>query len=75
MYLMHGLGGSERSWHDNDLYAHIQLDNLIAQGAVAPFIIVFTRNDYANWSGFGNILINEPDPLRRRTLFRLCQSR
>jgi enterochelin esterase-like enzyme len=62
MYLMHGLGGSERSWHDNDLYAHIQLDNLIAQGAVAPFIIVFTRNDYANWSGFGNILINELIP-------------
>jgi MYXO-CTERM domain-containing protein len=62
MYLMHGLGGSERSWHDNDLYAHIQLDNLIAQGAVAPFIIVFTRNDYANWTGFGNILINELIP-------------
>jgi MYXO-CTERM domain-containing protein len=62
MYLMHGLGGSERSWHDNDLYAHIQLDNLIAQGAVGPFIIVFTRNDYANWSGFGNILINELIP-------------
>jgi enterochelin esterase-like enzyme len=62
MYLMHGLGGSERSWHDNDLYAHIQLDNLIAQGAVDPFIIVFTRNDYANWSGFGNILINELIP-------------
>src|SRR5688572_3273260 len=58
MYLMHGLGGSERSWHDNDLYAHIQLDNLIAQGTVAPFIIVFTRNDYENWSGFGNILMN-----------------
>ena len=62
MYLMHGLGGSERSWHDNDLYAHIQLDNLLAQGAVEPFIIVFTRNDYANWSGFGNILINELIP-------------
>jgi enterochelin esterase-like enzyme len=58
MFLMHGLGGSEASWHDNDLYAHIQLDNLIAQGAVDPFIIVFTRNDYANWSGFGSILIN-----------------
>jgi enterochelin esterase-like enzyme len=62
MYLMHGLGGSERSWHDNDLYAHIQLDNLIAQGAVDPFIIVFTRNDYANWSGFGTILLNELIP-------------
>jgi enterochelin esterase-like enzyme len=62
MYLMHGLGGSERSWHDNDLYAHIQLDNLIAQGAVDPFIIVFTRNDYANWSGFGAILIDELIP-------------
>jgi MYXO-CTERM domain-containing protein len=62
MYLMHGLGGSERSWHDNDLYAHIQLDNLIAQGTVDPFIIVFTRNDYANWSGFGTILINELIP-------------
>ena len=57
MFLMHGLGGSEASWHDNDLYAHIQLDNLIAQGAVDPFIIVFTRNDYDNWN-FGPILIN-----------------
>jgi hypothetical protein len=61
MFLMHGLGGSERSWHDNDLYAHIQLDNLIAQGAVDPFIIVFTRNDYSNWN-FGPILINELIP-------------
>jgi hypothetical protein len=61
MFLMHGLGGSERSWHDNDLYAHIQLDNLIAQGAVDPFIIVFTRNDYSNWN-FGPILINDLIP-------------
>jgi enterochelin esterase-like enzyme len=44
MYLMHGMGGSEASWHDKDLYAHIQLDNLIAQEKVKPFIIVFTRN-------------------------------
>src|SRR5688500_17030249 len=58
MYLMHGLNGSERSWHDNDLYAHIQLDNLIAQGAVEPFILVFTRNDYNNYA-FGPILIND----------------
>ena len=57
MFLMHGAGGSEASWHDNDLYAHIQLDNLIAQGAVDPFIIVFTRNDYNNWS-FEDILID-----------------
>jgi endo-1,4-beta-xylanase len=62
MYLMHGAGGSERSWHDNDLYAHIQLDNLIAQGTVDPFIIVFTRNDYDDWSGFGSILIDELIP-------------
>jgi len=61
MFLMHGLGGSEASWHDNDLYAHIQLDNLIAQGAVDPFIIVFTRNDYDNWN-FGPILINNLIP-------------
>lgn len=55
MVLMHGAGGSEASWHDNDLFAHIQLDNLIAQGTVDPFIIVFTRNDYSNWN-FGPIL-------------------
>jgi hypothetical protein len=58
MVLMHGAGGSEASWHDNDLYAHIQLDNLIAQGAVDPFIIVFTRNDYNNWN-FADILIDD----------------
>ena len=61
MFLMHGAGGSEASWHDNDLYAHIQLDNLIAQGAVDPFIIVFTRNDYSSWN-FGPILINNLIP-------------
>jgi endo-1,4-beta-xylanase len=49
MYLMHGMGGSEASWHDNDLYAHIQLDNLIALGKVKHFIMVFTRNDINNW--------------------------
>jgi MYXO-CTERM domain-containing protein len=61
MYLMHGMGGSERSWHDNDLYAHIQLDNLIAEGAVDPFILVFTRNDYDSWN-FASILIEELIP-------------
>jgi enterochelin esterase-like enzyme len=61
MYLMHGMGGSEASWHDNDLYAHIQLDNLIAQGKVDPFIIVFTRNDMNNW-GFGPILLDQLMP-------------
>ena len=61
MFLMHGAGGSEASWHDNDLYAHIQLDNLIAQGAVDPFIIVFTRNDYDNWN-FEDILIDNLIP-------------
>ncbi len=61
MYLMHGMGGSEATWHDNDLYAHIQLDNLIAQGKVDPFIMVFTRNDMNNWN-FGNILIDQLIP-------------
>ncbi len=61
MFLMHGLGGSEASWHDNDLYAHVQLDNLIAQGAVDPFIIVFTRNDYNNWN-FEDVLIDNLIP-------------
>ncbi|MBN1130699.1 MAG: T9SS type A sorting domain-containing protein [Chitinispirillaceae bacterium] len=65
MYLMHGMGGSEASWHDNDLYAHIQLDNLIAQGKVKPFIIVFTRNDYNSWN-FGPILLNELIPYVER---------
>lgn len=61
MYLLHGMGGSEASWHDNDLYAHIQLDNLIAQQKVKPFIIVFTRNDMNNWA-FGPILFNDLIP-------------
>jgi enterochelin esterase-like enzyme len=61
MYLMHGMGGSEASWHDNDLYAHIQLDNLIAQKKVAPFVMVFTKNDMNNWN-FEGPLINELIP-------------
>ncbi len=54
-------GGSEASWHDNDLYAHIQLDNLLAQGKVLPFVIVFTRNDMNSWA-FGPILLNQLIP-------------
>ncbi|MBN2037445.1 MAG: hypothetical protein JW768_11940, partial [Chitinispirillaceae bacterium] len=61
MYLMHGMGGSEASWHDNDLYAHIQLDNLLAAGKVKPFIIIFTRNDMNNWN-FTSILIDQLIP-------------
>jgi hypothetical protein len=61
MYLMHGMGGSEASWQDNNLHADIQLDNLIAQGKVDPFIIVFTRNDMNDW-GFGPILIEKLMP-------------
>ena len=61
MYLMHGMGGSERSWHDNDLYAHRQLDNLIAAGRVDGFVLVFTKNDMNNWN-FEDILIDELIP-------------
>jgi homoserine acetyltransferase len=73
MYLMHGQGGSERSWHDNDLYAHIQLDNLIGPGNCRPvYHCNLQGNDYANWSGFGNILINDLIPFVEEPLFRLC---
>ena len=54
--------GARASWHDNDLYAHIQLDNLIAQGAGRPLYHCIYKERYANWSGFGTILINELIP-------------
>ncbi|MBN2037451.1 MAG: hypothetical protein JW768_11970 [Chitinispirillaceae bacterium] len=58
MYLLHGMGGSEASWHDNDLYAHIQLDNLIAEGRVDGFVMVFTLNE----GNFASVLINDLIP-------------
>jgi enterochelin esterase-like enzyme len=40
LYLHHGLGGTEAGWTDNNLKAHIVLDNLIADGMAVPMIIV-----------------------------------
>jgi enterochelin esterase-like enzyme len=45
LYLFHGGGGNEDHWFDSGL-AHVALDNLIAEGAIAPMIVV-TPN--ANW--------------------------
>ena len=39
LYLLHGAGGDEKTWTDRQK-AHVILDNLIADGAVKPFVIV-----------------------------------
>lgn len=41
LYLQHGWGESETAW-TNQGYAHLIMDNLIADGKVKPFIIVMT---------------------------------
>jgi enterochelin esterase-like enzyme len=39
LYLLHGAGGDERTWTDRQ-QAHVILDNLIADRAVEPFVVV-----------------------------------
>ena len=39
LYLLHDAGGRERTWTDRQ-QAHLILDNLIADGAVKPFVVV-----------------------------------
>lgn len=42
LYLMHGIGGSEKEWgmFDDNSKVKIMMDNLIFQGIIEPFIIV-----------------------------------
>jgi len=39
LYLLHGAGGDEKTWTDRQ-QAHVILDNLIAGGALKPFVVV-----------------------------------
>src|SRR4051812_8895557 len=63
LYLHHGLGGDEAGWTDNNLKAHIVLDNLIADGMAVPMIIVMpnnsmtTPNDQAGYGQYETILV------------------
>ncbi|WP_071144937.1 bifunctional endo-1,4-beta-xylanase/feruloyl esterase [Bacteroides ihuae] len=41
LYLQHGWGEDETAWH-NQGHANLIMDNLIAEGKIAPFIIVMT---------------------------------
>jgi enterochelin esterase-like enzyme len=53
LYLHHGLGGTEAGWTDNNLRAHIVLDNLLADGMAVPMIIVMPNNSMTSPSDFG----------------------
>lgn len=39
LYLLHGAGGNERTWVDRQ-QAHMIIDNLIAEGTLAPLVVV-----------------------------------
>ncbi len=43
LYLLHGAGGDERTWTERQR-AHVILDNLIAEGRLAPLIVVMPYN-------------------------------
>jgi enterochelin esterase-like enzyme len=53
LYLHHGLGGDHMGWTDNNLRAHIVLDNLIADGLAVPMIVVMPNNSMTTPSDFG----------------------
>jgi enterochelin esterase-like enzyme len=63
LYLHHGLGGTEAGWTDNNLRAHIVVDNLIADGMAVPMIIVMPNNsmtspsDTAGYGQYETILV------------------
>jgi enterochelin esterase family protein len=43
LYLLHGAGGDERTWTERQ-HAHVIVDNLIAEGRLAPLIVVMPYN-------------------------------
>jgi MYXO-CTERM domain-containing protein len=53
LYLHHGLNGTEAGWTDNNLRAHIVVDNLIADGMAVPMIIVMPNNSMTSPGDFG----------------------
>jgi MYXO-CTERM domain-containing protein len=53
LYLHHGLQGTEAGWTDNNLRAHIVVDNLIADGKAVPMIIVMPNNSMTTPGDFG----------------------
>ena len=53
LYLHHGLGGTEAGWTDNNLRAHIVVDNLLADGMAVPMIIVMPNNSMTSPSDQG----------------------
>lgn len=60
LYLLHGIGGTEREWPDNGS-PQIVLDNLLADGKIVPMIVVFPNgraqvNDRAE----GNVFASAP---------------
>lgn len=60
LYLLHGIGGTEREWPDN-AKPEIILDNLLADGKIVPMIVVFPNgraqvNDRAE----GNVFASAP---------------
>jgi enterochelin esterase family protein len=47
LYLLHGMGGSDRQWQDMGVAA--AADRLIAAGKIAPLIIVMPEGERAYW--------------------------
>jgi enterochelin esterase-like enzyme len=75
LYLMHGIGGSEREWGmiGDDSQVKIMLDNLIYKGEIEPFIVVTpngrsgkdfanANSDYGSFYVFGQELRNDLIP-------------
>ena len=71
LYLQHGWGEDETAW-SNQGHANLIMDNLIAEGKIAPFIIVMTygmTNDVRfgglggfNYKNFETVLVDELVP-------------
>lgn len=65
LYLMHGIGGSEREWGLNDASAKIKkiMDNLIFYEEIEPFIVV-TPNGRSSVDGGNNAFYSFGQELR-----------
>lgn len=60
LYLLHGIGGTEREWADNGAPGDI-LDNLLAEGKIVPMIVVMPNGRArANDRAEGNVFESAP---------------
>jgi enterochelin esterase-like enzyme len=58
LILLHGIGGNDREWVDA-CHADIVIDNLLAEGKIAPMVVVFPNGNSSVTAGAGGAFAGE----------------